>query len=90
VYLAVPCRRRLSTLLKANPVENDGTGTLLGSWRRSSTPRVARTINQQAEVLHVMGGENSPRRVRLSLAGAPAGQHLAGRCSSDGRVLLEV
>jgi hypothetical protein len=42
-------------------------------------------------VLHFMGGEDSPRRVLcLSLAGAPAGQHLAGRCSSDGRVLLEV
>ena len=33
----VPCRRWLSTLLKANPVENDGAGTLLGSWRRSLT-----------------------------------------------------
>jgi hypothetical protein len=33
----VPCRRRLSMLLKANPVENDGAGTLLGSLRRSLT-----------------------------------------------------
>ena len=33
----VPCRRWLSTLLKANPVENDGAGPLLGSWRRSLT-----------------------------------------------------
>jgi len=40
-----------------------------------------------------MGGENSPRRVLCPwrVAGAPAGQpYLAGRCSSDCRVLLEV
>ena len=53
----------LSTLLKANPVENDGAGTLLGSWRRSYLDAVARTGDQVVEVLHFMGGEDSPRRV---------------------------
>ena len=48
---ALSARRRwLSTLLKANPVENDGAGTLLRSWRRSLT--VARTGDQVVEVLH--------------------------------------
>eukprot|EP00964_Phaeocystis_antarctica_P015455 scaffold8537_cov57-Phaeocystis_antarctica.AAC.2 len=31
-----------------------------------------------------------PAAGALSLAGAPAGQHLAGRCSGDGRLLREV
>ncbi len=58
----MPCRRWLSTLLKANPVENDGAGTLLGTLEEELDP-VARTGDQVVEVLHFMGGEDSPRRV---------------------------
>jgi hypothetical protein len=67
------------TLLKANPVEKyDGDGTLLGSWRRSLTPRLER-IDQPAgrEVLHVMGGENSPRRVLCPWRAAWSGPRCA-------------
>jgi hypothetical protein len=32
----VPCRRRLCTRLKASPVEKDGAGANIDSWRRSS------------------------------------------------------
>ena len=40
------------------------------------------------DALH--GRRDHPAAGALSLAGAPAGQHLAGRCSGDGRLLREV
>ena len=40
------------------------------------------------DALH--GRRDHPAAGALSLAGAPAGQHLAGRCSGDGRMLREV
>jgi hypothetical protein len=53
---------------------------------------VARTGDQVVEVLHFMGGERIARggcSVPVGRTGWPA-PSLAGRCSSDGRVLLEV
>eukprot|EP00964_Phaeocystis_antarctica_P142586 scaffold107864_cov27-Phaeocystis_antarctica.AAC.1 len=35
------------------------------------------------------GRRDHPAAGALSLAGAPAGQHFAGRCSGDGRLLRE-
>ena len=90
--LCVPCRRRLSTLLKANPVEKNGAGTFYLPFIPAGGGALypaARTVNQQVEVLHFMGGENSPRRVlcpwRVHRLAWPA--PCRGRCSSDGRVL---
>ena len=38
----------------------------------------------------LQGRRDHPAAGALTLAGAPAGQHLAGRCSGDGRMLREV
>jgi hypothetical protein len=50
-------------LLKASPVEKDRRGWYpLGQLEEETDP-VARTGDQVVEVLHFMGGEDSPRRV---------------------------
>ena len=55
---------------------------------------MARSVHQMVEVIHLVDGEDSPRRVLCRWrAGAhplsllPAAPYLAGRCSSDGRPL---
>ena len=55
--------------------------------------QLARSTDQVVEVLHFVGDEDSPRRVlcpwRVHTPSALC-QHLAGRCSSDGRPLREM
>ena len=49
---------------------------------------MARSTDQVVEVIPLMDGEDSPRRVLCPWR--VACQHLAGRCSSDGRPLREM
>ena len=74
----VPCRRRLSTLLQASPVEKGAAGTLFGSWRRSSTRLLAagwaKSINpllrHEVEGVHRLGSCG----YQTGLFGASAGR----------------
>ena len=81
----VPCGRRPSTQLKASPVEKDVAGVPTMTAAEEKLDQVSRSVDQVVEVFHFMEGEDSPRRV-LCPRGA---LFLAGRCSSDGRLLCE-
>ena len=72
-------------LLKASPVEKDVAGVPTMTAAEEKLDQVSRSVDQVVEVFHFMEGEDSPRRV-LCPRGA---LFLAGRCSSDGRLLCE-
>jgi len=70
---------------KASPVEKDVAGVPTMTAAEEKLDQVSRSVDQVVEVFHFMEGEDSPRRV-LCPRGA---LFLAGRCSSDGRLLCE-
>ena len=73
-------------LLKASPVEKDVAGVPTMTAAEAKLDQVPRSVDQVVEVFHFMEGEDSPRRV---LCPRGALFSLAGRCSSDGRLLCE-
>ena len=75
-----PTRSRTTGLVRWYP---------LGQLEEELDP-VARTGDQVVEVIPLHERRGYPAAGALSLAGAPAGQHLVGRCLSDGRMLSEV
>ena len=89
----VPCGRRLSTQLKASPVEKDGDDAHFESLRRSLTSWLDRRTRWSRWSTSCTARIDSPRRVlcpwRVHTPSALC-QHLAGRCSSDGRPLREM
>ena len=58
----VPCRRRLSTLLKAKS-GREGRRWYPLFQLEHELGQVARSTDQVVEVIHLMDGEDSPRRV---------------------------
>ena len=58
----MPCGRRLSTQPKASPVEKDA-GDTFRCQLEEELGQLARSTDQVVEVILLMDGEDSPRRV---------------------------